>query len=203
MKSLLVALVAIFFSTASFAETKFEAPEGLYKIDPTHASLTWKINHMGLSNYTARFTKFDASLAFRPDAIETSKLEVTIDPLSVETDYPKPEEKDFNKKISTHEELLNAGKFPDIVFTSTSVEKTGDMTGKVTGDLTMLGVTKPVTLDVTFNGSMKEHPFTKQGALGFSATGTLKRSEWGMDYGTPNVGDEVQLIIEAEFLEEK
>lgn len=202
MKKWIVTALALMGAATANAAT-VQAPAGLYKIDPTHASITWKVNHMGLSNYTARFTKFDASLNFQPDNLEDSKIEVTIDPTSVQTDYPNPEKEDFNKKIGTDANFLNAGKFSKITFTSTKIVKTSESSGKVTGDLTMLGVTKPVTLDVKFNGSMKEHPFTKGGALGFSGSTTIKRSDWGMTYGTPHVGDDVKVEIEAEFMEEK
>ncbi len=204
MKTVLVSLLsAALVAFTARAEVEIEAPAGTYKLDPTHASLIWKVNHLGLSDYTARFTAFDATLAFDPGNITDSRLDVTVDPMSVETDYPKPKEKDFDKKLQTSENFFNAGQYPQIMFTSTKIEKTGERSGKVHGELTMLGETQPVTLDVTFNGSMAEHPYADVAALGFSAEGTLRRSQWGMDYLVPNVGDEVKLLIEAEFLRQE
>ena len=77
---------------------------------------------------------------------------------------------------------------------------TGNRTGQITGDLSFLGVTKPVTLDVTMNGYLEEHPFAGVPAIGFSGETTISRSEWGMDWGIGSVGDEVEILIEAEFV---
>lgn len=189
-------------ATAAMADQvlpKIEAPAGTYVLDPTHASITWKVNHLGLSNYTARFTKMDATLTFDPAHPELTTVTATIEPSSVKTDYPHPEQKDFDKELATGPEWFNAMKFPAITFHSTKVEKTGDTTAKLYGDLNFLGVTKPIVLNATYVGSMKSHPFTKMGAIGFSATGSIKRSDFGMKGGLPYVGDDVNITIEAEF----
>lgn len=176
-----------------------EMPAGVYTLDKTHASLTWKVSHIGLSDYTARFTKFDSELTFDPANPEASSVTVTIDPTSIKTDYPYPEKKDFDKKLIEGEEWFNSLAFPEITFTSTSIEKTGENTGKMTGDLSFLGMTKPLTLDVTFNGAYAVQPFSQKPAIGFSAHGILKRSEWGFDTYVPNIGDDVELLIEVEY----
>lgn len=176
-----------------------EMPAGTYKLDKTHASLIWKVSHIGLSNYTARFTDFDTTLDFDPQNIEASKVSATINPTSIETDYPYPEKKDFDKKLIENEEWFNAKSFPEIKFESTDIKKTGKTTGTMTGNLTFLGVTKPVTLDITFNGAYEKQPFSQKPALGFSANGTIKRSDWGFSTYVPNIGDDVQIQIEAEF----
>ena len=176
-----------------------EMPAGVYGLDNTHASLTWKVSHFGLADYTARFTDFDVELDFNPEDPTKSSLNVTVDPASVRTDYPTPEKEDFDKKLSKGADWFNAGEFPKITFTSTSIKMTGEDTGEVTGDLTFLGVTKPATLDVTFNGAYAEKPFAGVPALGFSATGTIKRSDWGFDTYVPAIGDEVDLVIEVEL----
>ncbi len=174
-------------------------PSGLYELDKNHASLIWKVSHLGLSNYTARFTDFDIDIDFNAFEPAASRVRATIDPTSVETDFPEPEKKDFDKELAMKESWFNAEQFPQITFMSTSVEKTGDNTGKVTGDLTFLGVTKPVTLDVVFNKAIGNHPFANKPALGFSATTTIKRSYFGLTTYIPQIGDEVEIIIEAEF----
>jgi polyisoprenoid-binding protein YceI len=181
------------------AQHAADVPAATYKIDPTHASLTWKVMHMGLSNYTARFTKLDATLSFDPAKPEAAKLTATIDPASLKTDYPFPEKENFDKVLVEGAKWFNAGANKSITFTSTAVKMTGAKTADVTGDLTFLGVTKPVTLKATFNGGMKEHPFAKKPAIGFSATGSVKRSEFGMSNYVPMIGDDVALLIEAEF----
>lgn len=189
-------------SHAVAAPLKVEAPAGNYKNDPTHTSITWKVNHLGLSHYTARFTKMDATLSIDPAHPEQASVKAVIDPASIRTDFPYPEQKDFDKELATSDQWLNDMKFPAMVFTSTKVERTGDSTAKLYGTLNLLGVNKPVVLDVTYNGSMKEHPYTKTGAIGFSATGSLKRSDFGMTNGLPFVGDEVNFAIETEFFEQ-
>jgi polyisoprenoid-binding protein YceI len=173
-----------------------DVPAGDYGLDKTHGSLTFKINHMGLSNYTARFASFDATVTLDPRAPANSAVSVTIDPKSVRTDYPFPEKEDFDKVIA--EQFLQAGQFPTITFKSTGLKATGATTGKLTGDLTLLGVTRPVTLDVMLNGA-KEHPMRKIPALGFSATGSFKRSDFGSSVLQGPLGDEIMVIIEAEF----
>lgn len=178
-----------------------------YKIDPTHASITWRVNHFGLAKYTARFKTFDATLNFNPADIAANAVEVTIDPLSVETDYPgdyKAGHADspfasWNEDLAKNAQWFNAGAHPQITFKSTSATQASPTTGTVTGDLTFLGVTKPVTLDVTYNGVAQMPWAPDQDKIGFSAKTTLKRSDFGMGAYIPNIGDEVEVIIEAEF----
>ena len=202
MLKLLLAAAIVSLAPAAFAQAPTplrEMPAGSYSIDPAHASVTWRVNHLGLSNYTARFTGIKALLTLDPVHPEMSKVTATIDPVSIQTDYPKPKETDFNAELGKGEKWFNAGKYPSIVFESTSAEFTGEKTGTLTGNLTMLGVTKPITLNVTFNGAYLKMPHADKPAVGFSATATLKRSDWGLEEGVPYVGDEVTLLIEAEF----
>jgi polyisoprenoid-binding protein YceI len=176
-----------------------DMPAGIYTADPTHTSVTWKVSHIGLSKYTARFAKANAELHLDPADPVKSTLKASVDPASIRTDYPKPEEKDFDHKLATDAEWFNADKFPEITFTSTRLEKTGETTGRMTGDLTFLGVTKPVTFDVTFNGAYAKAPFSEVPALGFSARAVIKRSDWGFSTYVPNIGDEVEILIETEM----
>jgi polyisoprenoid-binding protein YceI len=176
-------------------------PSGAYTLDKTHASLVWKVNHLGLSNYTARFKNFDATLNFDPKDPTKSTLVATVDPASVTTDYPNPSQVDFDAELAKGAQWFNAVKFPEITFKSTKIEKTGEKTGKIYGELTFLGVTKPLVLDATFNGSYAKKPFTPQepAALGFSATAVVKRSLWGLKTYVPAVGDDVSIQLEVEF----
>lgn len=185
---------------SSYAQTPYkDMPAGVYKLDKGHASLTWKVSHLGLSNYTARFTRFNADLTFNPEKPEDSKVVVTVDPTSIKTDYPFADKKDFDKVLVEGKEWFNSKAFPKISFESTKIERTGENTGVMSGNLSFLGVTKPVSLNITFNGAMIKQPFSKKPALGFSAQGILKRSDWGMATYVPNIGDEVELLIEVEF----
>ena len=176
-----------------------EVPSGEYVLDKSHASLIWKVSHLGLSDYTARFTDFDATIDFNSQDPTKSKLTVEVNPLSVETDYPYEEEKDFDKKLAESESWFNSSEFPKITFESKKIEKTGDDTGIIHGHLTMLGETKPLKLKVTSNGGYLKKPFAEVPALGFSATATMKRSDWGFDTYVPTIGDEVKILIEVEF----
>lgn len=180
---------------------------GTYAIDPTHTSVTWRVDHFGLSQYTGRFKTVDATLQFNPEDPSANSITVTIDPLSVETDYPadyKASHADspyatWNEDLGRNANWLNGDAFPQITFTSTSVTQETANTGKVTGDLTFLGVTKPVTLDVTYNGKANFPWAPDADKIGFSARTVLKRSDFGNATYAPNIGDEVEVIIETEF----
>jgi polyisoprenoid-binding protein YceI len=164
-------------------------PAGTYSLEKTHASLLARVRHMGLTSYTMRFNRFDASYDWDPKAPEAAKLTVTIDMTSLDVGDPKIS-KDFS------EDFLDAKKNPKATFVSTAIVRDGDR-GKLTGDLTFHGVTKPVTLDVIFRGY-------ESGLLGaragFSATGAFKRSDFGSDNMSMFAGDDIELIIEVEFV---
>lgn len=194
MRLILAATLALL--AAPLAAAPVDAPAGRYTVDPAHASLTFRVMHMGLSNYTMRFAKFDSSVELDPADPTKSKLSVAIDPKTLRTDFPFPEKTNFDNTLATDEKWLQ-GK--PISFTSTKLVSTGAKTGKLTGNLTLRGVTKPVTLDVTFNGAVKPGGFVKDPTFGISATGTFKRTEFGMDYGVPMLGDDITLQIEAEY----
>lgn len=195
-------------SAASTAPVELKAPAGVYVMDPTHASLQWSVPHNSISNYTARFNTFDAKLTLDPVNLANSSVEATIDPLSVDANYPgdylgthaATGFKSFSEDIAKSKNFLNGGVFPQITFKSTKVELTGTRTAKVTGDLTFLGVTKPVTLDATFGGEIEKHPFMQVPAIGFAAEGSFKRSDFGMPVGP--VGDDVTIRFDGEFIKE-
>ena len=201
------ALLSLVFAASVAAKgADIKAPKGAYKVDPNHASLTFKIDHFGLSHYTARFTKFDASLQLDPAKLGNSTVTLTVDPKSVKTDFPgdfKAGHKDspfntFDEEIARGEKFLNADKFPEISFKSTKVTGEGK-NFKVTGDLTFLGQTHPVTLDAEVVGSIEKHPYMGVGVVGFSAQGKFKRSEWGMTGTQMFLGDDVTILFEGEF----
>jgi polyisoprenoid-binding protein YceI len=177
-------------------------PAGEYRTDPAHTSLTFKVKHMGFSNYTAGFAKIDATLKLDPAHPQQAQVTATVDPNSL--DLPAPP-KGF------HSELMDATWFdasahPKIEFVSKEVVMTGTETARVTGDLTLRGVTRPVTLDATFNGGYPGFAMDPQARIGFSLKGQIKRSDFGMSYGIPapgsemGVADEVDFVIETEML---
>lgn len=183
-----------------FAKSPFnDMPAGQYQVDLSHASVVWKVSHLGLSDYVARFSDFDASIDYNPNDISKSKVTASINPLSIQTAYPNADEKDFDKVLATESGWFNAGKFASIDFISTDIEMTGEKTAIMKGDLTFLGVTKSVELDVVFNGAMARQPFSGKPTMGFSATTKLLRSEFGMSKYVPSIGDEVEVMIEGEF----
>jgi polyisoprenoid-binding protein YceI len=188
----------------SAAVAPVDVPAGAYTLDPAHTSVIFKISHLGFSNYTARFKKSSAQLQFDPTNLAAATVEVTVDANSLETDYPDPATVDFNAQL-LGEQWLNGAQFPAITFRSTSVEPTGPRTMRINGELSMRGVTRPMTLEATLNGGYASHPMEKSARIGFSAHGTLKRSDFGMSMGMPapgttfGVGDEVTAVIETEF----
>jgi len=197
----LAALSALSLAACATAgEQSFvEASGGNYELEKSHAFLTWRVKHNGLSNYTARFTDFDASIDFNPENPVASSVTATINPLSVETDHPTND--GWNNTLATDKKWFNGSEFPQIVFQSTGVEQTGEFTGIITGDLTLLGVTQEVQLNATYNGTGNAPWFGTRDIIGFSARATINRSDFGMTALVPNIGDEVEIIIEAEFVE--
>jgi polyisoprenoid-binding protein YceI len=185
-----------------------ELPAGTYRLDPAHASLIFRVSHLGFSRYTARFTRFDAELELDPADPASASVSATIDPLSLETDNRDPSA-DFNAQLQG-KDWLAAAEFPQITFRSTAIELTGPESANIAGELALHGITQPVTLEATFNGGYGSHPLDPGGSrIGFSAHGTLLRSAFGIDDGLPSpgsdfgVGDQVELVIEAEFLRPK
>jgi polyisoprenoid-binding protein YceI len=166
------------------------APAGSYKIDKANSSVNMKVSHMGLSYYTLRFDGVDASYTYDPTRPEATKLDVIIDANSIDTG-----DSAFNRQIAS--EVFDAGKYPQIRFVSTAVRPGSEGRGTVVGDLTFHGVTKPITLDVIFNGAGlgKDH----QERMGFSADAQIRRSDFGATKYAPLVGDNVSVAIEVEF----
>lgn len=165
-----------------------------YKIDPTHTSVFFFANHIGFSNVYGLFREFSGEFTFDQNDIAANKLKVVIKAASVDTN-----EKARDEHLRSPD-FFNAKEFPEITFTSSKVEKTGEKSGKLHGEVTMLGISKPVVLDVTFN-KVAPHPVPKYNKVmttGFSARGTIKRTDWGMKYGVPGLSDEIALIIEVE-----
>jgi polyisoprenoid-binding protein YceI len=186
---------------ASTTPENVDLPAGAYTLDKSHAHLGFAVNHLGFSHYTAEFNDFDARLQLDPANPSAATLEATVKADSLELPAPPP---GFTKEI-LGTNWLDAGKFPTIAFKSTRVEATGAKTARITGDLTLHGVTKPVVLEATFNGGYKGHPMDPHARIGFSAKGSFKRSDFGVAFGVPapgstlGVSDAVDVTIETEF----
>lgn len=186
---------------AAPASTPMDAPAGVYRLDPAHSSLLFRVDHLGFSKYTGRFRTFDAQLQLDPDDLAASSVEVTVDPTSLDVENPPA---GFVQEL-IGANWLDADTFPTLTYRSTAVEVIGPRTVRITGDLTLHGVTKPVVLEATLNGGYSHHPFEPQARIGFSARGTFKRSDFGIAAGIPapgttmGVGDEVEVIVETEL----
>jgi polyisoprenoid-binding protein YceI len=189
-----VALPAV--DAPAIADTPIKSPSGEYAIDTSHVSVIWKVQHMGLSLFTARFNKVSGTINLDAAAPTKSAVSISIDANSVSTVLPDPERtKKFDAQIATN---LGAEKTPNITFVSTSMVRTGAQTGRMTGDLTLNGVTKPVTLDVTLRGE-GVNMLTQKAALGFAAKTKIKRSEWGVTFASAFAADEVEIQVDADF----
>lgn len=162
-----------------------------YTLEKPHTQILFSVNHLGFSNSTGMFHDFDGTIDYDTANIENSKVSVTIKAASVDMGTTAWDDHVKNA------DFLNVEKFPDITFKSTGVKKTGENTADITGDLTILGVTKPVVLKTTQN-KVGTHPMKGSPHAGFSATTTFKRSEFGVNFGVPNVGDDVTVRIEVE-----
>ena len=162
-----------------------------YTIDPTHSHIMFMIDHLGFAKIVGLFSTFSGTLSFDPNNVPASKLNVTIKTESLQTQFG-PRDKDLKGA-----DWFNTTEFPEMTYVGSQFVKKDEHTGTVAGKLTLHGVTKPVTLDVTVN-KVGQNPLDKINSAGFSARGTLKRSDFGIKAFLGAIGDEVELIIEIE-----
>ncbi len=162
-----------------------------YVLDPSHTNITWHADHFGFSRPSGKFASVEGVVVLDEAQPGNSKVNVTIRPASIVTGIEK-----FDAHLKG-KDFFNVDQFPDAVYAGHKVQVTGKNSATVEGTLTLLGVAKPVTLNVTLN-KIGEHPFTKKKTAGFTASTTIKRSDFGMTYGLPGVADEVSITIEAE-----
>lgn len=165
---------------------------GEYSLDPAHATLLFKVDHMGFSKFVGRFNRFDAQLNFDPMTPTNSSLEATVDMTSVDVNNDK-----FERALNGSF-WLNTQRYSQAHFKTVSAQETGPQQLRFEGELTFLGLTKPVFLDVKVNGAA-DNLLSGKYTLGFSASTTFKRSDFGLGTYIPTVGDEIELEIHAEF----
>lgn len=163
-----------------------------YVLDKGHTEIRFSWSHFGVSKMSGLILDYKGALNFDAASPENSKLDFTAKTDSLWTHVEKL---DLHLKSP---DFFDAAKFPEITFKSTKVEKTGETTGRITGDLTIKGVTRPVTLDtkLVFKGP---HPMTKKPALGFQAVTTIKRSDFNVSTFVPAVSDEIDITINTEM----
>ena len=182
-----IALAAALTAVTSVA---FAAPV-TYTIDPTHTDVIASWSHLGFSNPIAHFGQVDGTITYDAQDVAKSSVNVTIPLAGMNSHVPA-----FDKHLRSAD-LFEADTYPEITFRSTKVEAAGEGRLRVTGELTVKGVTKPSVLDVTLN-KVGEHPMKKVPTIGFDATTTLKRSDFGIAYAVPAVSDEVRIRITTE-----
>jgi len=170
---------------------KVEGISGTYALDPKHTDVIVQWSHFGFSNPSVHFGQVEGQIVFDADNIAASSVEATIPLAGLEAYVP-----DFNAHLRSAD-FFDAEKFPEVTFKSTAVEAGGINQLKVTGDLTIKGITHPVVLDVIING-FGEHPMSKRPTAGFDAMATIKRSDFGLGAYAPAVSDEVRLRITTE-----
>jgi polyisoprenoid-binding protein YceI len=194
-----LACAAVCATTGAFAQVSQNpenSPQGVYQLEERHSQVLFAIQHLDLTDFYGRFDKASGAMTFDPRHPEFSIVSVAIDMSTIDT--PNQE---LNGELK---DVFNVAQFSTATFKSTAINRTGPATGKITGDLTLNGVTKPLTLDVTFIGG-RENPMDGAAALGFSATATIHRADYKLDQmiWSSAVGEDVNLTINAMFEQKK
>jgi polyisoprenoid-binding protein YceI len=166
---------------------------GEYQLDPRHAALLFKVDHMGFSKFVGRFKDFNATLDFRADDIAASRLEAVINMASVDVNDEELED------TLRSADWFDTQQFPQALFRTLAVENIDGNTADFAGELTFLGITRPVTIRIRFNGGAT-NLLTYKYTIGFAASSTFKRSDFGLDKYIPMVGDEIEIEVHAEFM---
>lgn len=195
--SLLSALVLAAAATSASAQAPAshdpaKVDAGTYAVDPNHTQVLFSVSHIGFSTYTGVFSQASGELSLDPEAAGKSTLKVSVPVASVQTTSAKLDEE------LKGAQWLDAAQFPAMTFVSTKVTPDGKGKAKVTGDLTLHGVTKPETLDVSFIGAGM-NPISKKYTVGFEAKGDVKRSDFGVKTYVPMIGDILHLSIAGAF----
>lgn len=187
MKRTIIAALLVCSAGFTFAQT--------WSIDKAHSKVGFEITHMMISDVEGSFGSFDATVTSSKDDFSDAKVELTADISSIDTDN---EQRD---KHLQSPDYFDAAKYPKLTFKSKSIKKKGDKTYALTGDLTMHGVTKSVTLEVKYRGTVT-NPMSKKPVAGFKVTGTIKRTDFGIapDTAEAMLSDEVAIEVSAEFV---
>nr|TFG53592.1 MAG: polyisoprenoid-binding protein [Hyphomicrobiales bacterium] len=169
-----------------------------FRLDHEHMNIAFLAQHLSFARVLGVFHDAEATLVFDEDIPALDSLDVRVSTASVDTRH---EARDNHLRSG---DFFDSRNYPEMIFTMTGAEQTGERSGIVTGDLTLIGQTRPMSLDVEWKES-GNYPFgDRHYAIGISARGTILRSAWGMNYGVADgfVGDEIEIIIEAEFIRE-
>ena len=167
-----------------------------YAFDKVHTQVLFFVDHLGFSRSVGEFHDYEGGFVFDPEDWAVGSVDVSIRTASIDMD-----DAEWDKHLRSPD-FFHVERFPDMRFKSTRVEAVGAKDAKVHGELTLLGVTRPVTLEVRFNKA-GVHPKSKQYVAGFSARTLIKRSEFGMSYAVPMVGDDVEVVLEVEGIRQE
>ena len=190
MKRTLCLLAVFLFSASLFAQST-------WKVDPPHAKLTFTVGPLGISDVAGLFNSFDATIVSSKEDFSDAVFELTVDVASIDTEVKM---RDDHLRSA---DFFHVEEFPTITFKSSSIQKAGKDKYKLKGDLTMHGITKPVTMDLWYRGTI-ENPQNQAVTAGFQLTGTLKRSDFniGPDFPEPMISDEVMIKADGEFIKQ-
>jgi polyisoprenoid-binding protein YceI len=199
MKTMLLALALFAAPAAALAQATPDpnpanVKPGRYVVEPSHTRILFAVSHEGFTTWYGNFTGASGQLTLDPQKIDTASFDITVPANSITTTNTK-----LDGELNSPE-WFDTAKYPTIEFKSEKLVRTGSNTAQVTGELTFHGVTRPETLNVTFNAG-GINPLTKQYTIGFNATGELKRSDFNQSTYVPLIGDDVSLIISAAFVQ--
>ena len=190
MKKLTVILSAFLFLTA------FTVAPGVWKNDDPHSQLGFTVKHLGIADVSGVFNDFDVTVTSSTSDFSDAVIELTANIASIDTRV------DARNKHLKSADFFDVEKYPTLTFKSTSLEKAGENKYKLKGNLTLHGVTKPVTMDLAYNGTV-ENPMSKKPTAGFQVTGTILRSDFNLGSGFPEpmISNEVQIKADGEFVQ--
>jgi polyisoprenoid-binding protein YceI len=168
----------------------------LWKNDDPHSQLAFTVKHLGISDVSGVFNDFDVTVTSSKPDFSDAQFELTANVASIDTRV------DARNKHLKSADFFDAEKFPTMSFKSTSLKNTGKNTYKLNGDLTLHGITKPVTMDLEYKGTV-ENPMSKKQTAGFQVTGTIKRSDFNLGAGFPEpmISDDVRIKADGEFVQ--
>jgi polyisoprenoid-binding protein YceI len=193
-----LALASLSLPAAAQAPSPFitnpaQVESGRYTLDPSHGKITWSVSHLGFSTYVGQFHDVAATLVLDARNPAASQLDATIAMKSVGT---------FSQGLDQHlqtADFFDVANHPTARFTATRITLVDARTARIDGQLTLRGVTRPVTMQARFNQA-GVNPASKRYTIGFEGEATIKRSDFGVSYALPLLGDEVTLKLEAEFV---
>ena len=190
MRNLILGCFSI-FCAVGFVFQSSVADAAPWKVDKSHSFVLFEVTHLGLIPYPGRFKKFTVDLDYDPENVEASKVEVRIPVKTVETDDS------LTNETLLGEQFFDANNFPTMTFVSTGIRRTGETTGIIDGDLTIIGNTRKVSMEATFKGKAK-HPFTGNPVIGIIAVAKINRMKWGLTAWLPFVGKTITIRIAFE-----